>query len=82
MKPFTQVVLVLGIITLVFYALNPVEAFNNNNSSSLTTLLERYNQMTPEQQQAIQNQAEDQEQQSDQSAVTWNKNQVDYGDSY
>ena len=60
MKPFTQVVLVLGIITLVFYALNPVEAFDTGNSSSLTTLLERYNQMTPEQQQAIQNQARQQ----------------------
>jgi len=60
MKPFTQVVLILGIITLVFYALNPVEAFDTVNSSSLTTLLERYNKMTPEQQQAIQNQARQQ----------------------
>ena len=28
MKPFTQAILFLGVITLVFYALNPVEAFD------------------------------------------------------
>jgi hypothetical protein len=31
MKPFTQVILLLGLITLVFYALNPFESFGNPN---------------------------------------------------
>jgi hypothetical protein len=58
MKPFTQVILVLGLITLVFYALNPIEAFDTlTPSSSLSSLIQQYNKMTPEQQQAIQAQA-------------------------
>ena len=28
MRPFTQAILVIGFITLIFYALNPLEAFD------------------------------------------------------
>ena len=83
MKPFTQVILVLGLITLVFYAFNPFESFANpaydkeqvnrpfvaSDPSATSTniinpdyakILSQYNQMAPEQQKAIQEQARQQ----------------------
>jgi hypothetical protein len=87
MKPFTQAILFLGVITLVFYALNPLEPFDGTTcvpdptnpgnqicgsstpaASSppppapinFTSLLSKYKQMTPEQQQLLQAQVKQQ----------------------
>lgn len=63
MKPFTQAILFLGVITLVFYSLNPLEAFDplvGTNPGQipqqidLSTLVAKYKSMTPQQREQLQ----------------------------
>jgi hypothetical protein len=62
MKPFTQAILFLGVITLVFYALNPVEAFDPLVGPSpgqppkqidLAILIAKYKTMRPEEREQL-----------------------------
>jgi hypothetical protein len=51
MKPFTRAILAIGIITLVFYALNPLEPFvtsagQTQSPLDLQTLIAKYRSMT------------------------------------
>jgi len=59
MKKFTMIILAIGILTLIFYALNPVEEFElNAGRIDLQALVSQYTLLTPEQQQAIKEQTE------------------------
>ena len=54
MKKFTMIILAIGILTLIFYALNPVEEFElNTGGLDFEELIRKYTSLTPEQQQAI-----------------------------
>lgn len=57
MKKFTMIILAIGILTLIFYALNPVEKFDSGGID-LQSLVSQYTQMTPEQQRAIKEQTD------------------------
>jgi hypothetical protein len=51
MKPFTMAILAVGITTLVFYALNPLEPFETSTGQTQTpldlqTLIAKYRSMT------------------------------------
>ena len=54
MKKFTMIILAIGILTLVFYALNPVEMFDTN----LQPVVTKWNNLTPDQQQAVRDQVQ------------------------
>jgi hypothetical protein len=58
MKKFTMIILAIGILTLIFYALNPVEEFELNSGIDLQSLVSQYTQMTPEQQMVIKEQTD------------------------
>jgi hypothetical protein len=59
MKKFTMIILAIGVLTLIFYALNPVEEFElYTGSLDFEELIRQYTSLTPEQQQAIKNQTE------------------------
>ena len=59
MKKFTMIILAIGVITLIFYALNPVEEFElNTGGLDLEELIRKYTSLTPEQQQSIKNQTD------------------------
>ena len=49
-----MIILAIGILTLVFYALNPVEMFDTNFQSVVT----QWNNLTPDQQQAVRDQVQ------------------------
>ena len=54
MKKFTMIILAIGVLTLIFYALNPVEEFElNTGGLDFEELIRKYTSLTPEQQQAI-----------------------------
>ena len=59
MKKFTMIILAIGVLTLIFYALNPVEEFElNTGGLDLEELIRKYTSLTPEQQQSIKNQTD------------------------
>jgi hypothetical protein len=59
MKKFTMIILAIGILTLIFYALNPVEEFElNAGGIDLQALVSQYTSLTPEQQKAIKEQTD------------------------
>jgi hypothetical protein len=59
MKKFTMIILAIGILTLIFYALNPVEEFElNAGGINLQTLVSQYTSLTPEQQMVIKEQTD------------------------
>uniref|UniRef100_A0A6C0BH44 Uncharacterized protein n=1 Tax=viral metagenome TaxID=1070528 RepID=A0A6C0BH44_9ZZZZ len=59
MKKFTMIILAIGVLTLIFYALNPVEEFElYTRSLDFEELIRKYTSLTPEQQQAIKDQTE------------------------
>lgn len=65
MKPFTMAILAIGVITLVFYALNPLEPFTTSGTTTGTTtssttspldlekLVAKYKTMTPQQREQL-----------------------------
>ena len=56
MKPFTMAILAVGVITLVFYALNPLEPFETSQSQrtlDLQELVTKYKSMSPEQREQL-----------------------------
>jgi hypothetical protein len=58
MKPFTRAILAIGIITLVFYALNPLEPFvtsagQTQSPLDLQTLIAKYRSMTEEEREQL-----------------------------
>jgi len=55
MKPFTMAILAIGFITLVFYALNPLEPFTTSTQSplDLQTLIAKYRSMTAEEREQL-----------------------------
>ena len=60
MKPFTMAILALGLITLVFYALNPLEAFETSTATTqqnqgldLQKLIAKYKTMTAEEREQL-----------------------------
>ena len=55
MKPFTMAILAVGVITLVFYALNPLEPFTASTQSplDLQTLIAKYRSMTAEEREQL-----------------------------
>jgi hypothetical protein len=60
MKPFTMAILAIGIITLVFYALNPLEPFTTSttagqtqNPLDLQKLIAKYKTMTAEEREQL-----------------------------
>ena len=58
MKPFTMAILAIGIITLVFYALNPLEPFMTSAGQTqspldLQTLIAKYRSMTEEEREQL-----------------------------
>jgi len=54
-----MIILAIGVITLIFYALNPVEEFElNTGGLDLEELIRKYTSLTPEQQQSIKNQTD------------------------
>lgn len=54
-----MIILAIGVLTLIFYALNPVEEFElNTNGIDLQTLVSQYTSLTPEQQQKIKEQTD------------------------
>lgn len=59
MKPFTRAILAIGIITLVFYALNPLEPFvtsagqTQQSPLDLQTLIAKYRSMTAEEREQL-----------------------------
>ena len=57
MKPFTMAILAIGIITLVFYALNPLEPFmtagQTQSPLDLQTLIAKYRSMTAEEREQL-----------------------------
>lgn len=59
MKKFTMIILAIGVLTLIFYALNPVEEFElNTGGLDLEEIIRKYTSLTPEQQQSIKNQTD------------------------
>jgi len=67
MKPFTQAILFLGIITLIFYALNPLEAFDPLVEMStppapidLAGIVAKYKSITPQEREQLQAQVHQQ----------------------
>ena len=59
MKKFTMIILAIGIITLIFYALNPVEEFElNTGGLDFEELIRKYTSLTPEQQKSIKDQTD------------------------
>lgn len=53
-----MIILAIGVLTLIFYALNPVEEFELNSTIDLRTLVSQYTSLTPEQQQKIKEQTD------------------------
>ena len=57
MKPFTMAILAVGVITLVFYALNPLEPFmtagQTQSPLDLQTLIAKYRSMTEEEREQL-----------------------------
>ena len=58
MKPFTMAILAIGIITLVFYALNPLEPFMTSAGQTqspldLQTLIAKYRSMSAEEREQL-----------------------------
>lgn len=59
MKPFTMAILAIGVITLVFYALNPLEPFTSTGSETTTRpldlekLVAKYKTMTPQEREQL-----------------------------
>lgn len=59
MKKFTMIILAIGVLTLIFYALNPIEEFElNTGSLDFEELIRQYTSLTPEQQKAIKDQTD------------------------
>jgi hypothetical protein len=59
MKKFTMIILAIGVLTLIFYALNPVEKFDlNTGGFDLQSLVSQYSSMPPDQQRAIKDQVD------------------------
>lgn len=59
MKQFTMIILAIGVLTLIFYALNPVEEFElNTGGLDFEELIRQYTSLTPEQQRSIKKQTD------------------------